>query len=471
MAFNSTTDRALAISIDLSGLVNARINSMTGVQKRERALKEAKFQQIVMDSGLSYDAQIEYRKKQIDDEKTKPSVDLDYITTLESSVRDLRKLNRFKKIREDYLDNYDSLKSGKISLKSHASFLEEQLLSAQSEEERTEIRNELTNVRTQIADSEINTLNNRVLLAQKDGTINVLSSTIDDLNKRKAFADLSGNTEESSAWDVSIISLTKQLNETKVANTINDIDLRINRSNFGAMQKLDLLNSEIQGADANSPITVAGITYPSTRAYWEGKRDSYIAGNGGDGDFSSFFGDFESEVKSKIDTVSSINKFGFVPVITIESISNDYGVIASRPEFVNYEAKINSSRTSALGYGVDKSASALVSSSVESLQLNSGLETLNSLESKFGIDLSSRKSELNAAIISKGSSLPSIKSAAEQLKQVGAETPAEEVPEGTTPKDIFGQNVQPPKIIPATQPQTPVAPITPAAPAVQVKTI
>ena len=156
--------------------------------------------------------------------------------------------------------------------------------------------------------------------------------------------------------------------------------------------------------------------------------------------------------------------------MTLESIQNDYNNLASRPEFAAVNDKLTASKVAALGYGVDKSASALVNSATEALQLTSGQETLKSLQSKFGIDTTAKQFELQSQIISKGSQLPSIKAATEQLTKVGAETPAAELPANTEPGALFKTNNQPsttPGIAtpPASGTGTP-APETPAAPAV-----
>lgn len=457
MAFNNTT-KSQQVSINLAAMVGNRVQAVIETQKRERAKSEAQFQQTVIDQGLSYEAQIEFRKQQIENENKKTAPDSVYITTLEGSVKDLRKLNRYKQIREDYLTKYEDLKSGKLNLQQMAGFLQDQLDNAPDEEARAEIRKELSDNRVAISDSEVNVLKNRVLLAQKDGTIDTLNGTIDDLAKRKAFADLNGNAEESSAWDVSLTSLRKQLNEVKVSNTLHDIDLKVSRTASSAIQKLDMLNSEISGAEGNSPITVNGVAYKSAKEFWTSQRDNYIAGSGAIDGFKNFFGDIESDVKSKIDTVSKINKFGFVPLPTLDAINQDYTILATRPEFVNQGDKLVASKTAALSYGVDKSANALIDSSVDTLQLNSGSQALDSLQSKYGIDTTTYKSQLNQKIIQKGAELPSIKKAADQLKTVGAETPATTVPDSNTPKEVLKQNNQPPEIIPKTE--TP--PATPA---------
>lgn len=443
MAFNTTIDRAITISVRLGDVVNAQVATMNMVRKREQSLKEAAFQQTVIDQSLPYEAQLEYRKKQLADVKATPgAIDAEYVSTIEGSIKDIRKLIRFKKIREDYLSSYDALKSGKINLGQHLQFLEDQYRNIPDEDARNEIRNEITSVRAQINESETNTLNNRVILAQKDGTVAMLQSAIDAVSTKKAMADLTGNLEESSAWDISLVSLKKQLNETKIVNSLHDLDFKI--SNYGgtSIQKLDMLNSEIAKSDGNTPITVQGVTYNSAKDFWTGTRNSYINGTG-DGQFANILNDLEGEVKNKIDTVSAVNKFGFVPVTTLESIQNDYNGLAARPEFATVVDKLTPSKVAALSYGVDKSANALINSSVEALQLQSGQESLKSLQAKFGIDTTAKQFELQGLIISKGSQLKSIKDATTQLQKVGAETPSTELPTGTTPGELFKSNNQP----------------------------
>lgn len=463
MSFKTTSEKASAFAIDLGGLVNGRLNAVVSARRRDQSNKEAKFQQTVVEQGLSYDDQIEYRKQQIATEKASASPDLDYITQISGSISSLRQLNRFKKIKDDYLKNYDALKAGKISLKDHEGFLKTQLASATDESSREEIQNELSAVRTQIVEAENSTLQNRVLLAEKDGTVAALQTAIGQVTKKKALADLSGNTEESSAWDISLLGLRQQLNQTNVANTLHDVDFKLNRKASGATEKLGLLNDEISKADSKTPITVGGTTYSSAKDFWTGKRDAYIAGNG-DANFTSFFVDFESEVKTKIDTVSKINTYGTVPTTTLDAIQNDYRTLSLRPEFKDIGDKLANSQIAALSYGVDKAANAIITSSTETLQLNTGTEGLNTLERKYGIDLTQSKTDLNQGIISKASQLKGIKDATQQLKDVGAETPSLTA---MTPTDVLAADKQvtpltPPKpVTPVVAPTTPTTTTTP----------
>lgn len=223
-----------------------------------------------------------------------------------------------------------------------------------------------------------------------------------------------------------------------------------------------MLNNQISTADGNSPITINGTRYNSAKDYWTGTRDAYINGIGATGNFQSFFNDFEKEVQSKIDTVSKVNKFGFVPVSTLEGIQNDYNNLSNRSEFVNVNTKLTASKVLALSYGVEKSANALITSATEALQLKTGQDALKSLQLKFGIDTTGKQFELQGRIISKGSELPGIKNATDLLKDVGAETPSEELLPGTEPESVFKANNQP-TIIPVNNSKQPEATPTPSA--------
>lgn len=456
MAFNSSSQDAIKITADLGTLVANRITAVQAVRKREQALSESRFQQAVVEQGLTYEAQIEYRKKQIEDEGKKISQDKEYIASLQKSLADVRKLKKFRDIREDYLASYESLKAGKTNLQQHQEFLTSQISSVTDEDMRKELREELTKVRTEIRQAEIDTVNNRIQIAQKDGTVFLLQNTINEVSKQKAFADLAGNEEESSAWEFSLVNLRQQLEQTKVVQAVHDIDLEVTRKGGTAIQKLERLNNEINFADSSTPIKIDGREYGSASEFWSQTRDKYLAG-AGSGVFENFFAEFNQQVQNKISTASRINTFGFVPLATLDAVKRDYETLAQKAEFQPYLETLNNSQIANLSYGVELSSKALVESSVATLQLNTGLAKLNDLQTRYGIDTSTQRENLNQQIISKGSQLPSIKQAGENLAKVGAETPAPEVPKGTTPKEVFQTNVQPQKAPVDTQITTPKA--------------
>jgi len=471
MAFNSSADRSIQISVDLASLVESHVSVIADAQKTARAKSEAAYQQTVIDQGLSYDDQLAFRKQQLKDAKESPGIaDEDYIASLESSISSTRKLVKFQKVRDEYLQNYDDLKTGKINLSQHLEFLNQQFRDETDPDIRTQIRDEISTTRAAITTAEGSTLSNRILLAQKDGTLALLGDVIDEVSRKKATADATGDTEASSSYDVSLSALKKQMNETKVSNTLHDIDMQISSTGGTSLQKLDMLTNQINGSDGNVPVTINGTNYASAKEYWTGTRDAYVNGLGS-GVFGNFFTDLENETKDKIDTVSKVNKFGFVPTSTLDSIQNTYNTIAARPEFANVADKILSSKVASLSYGVDKSSDAIISSSTDALQLKTGQAALAGFQTRYGIDTTAKQSQLQTSIIQKGAELPSIKAASDQLGKVGAETPSPELAPGASPAEIVKSNVLPENVpgtaLPPKKDSTgaPEAAANPAAPA------
>ena len=97
MAKNITTQ----FSIDLNLVVESSITAVKATRRREQIRKEAEFQRAVA-NGLSYEDQLMLREKQLEEEKESSLSEADYIGTLEKSIADTKKLNRFNKYRTRY---------------------------------------------------------------------------------------------------------------------------------------------------------------------------------------------------------------------------------------------------------------------------------------------------------------------------------------------------------------------------------
>lgn len=439
MAFNTPADKAERIVINLEPIVNSGIDAVAIVEKRERAVKEARFHQVVSEQGLSYNDQLERRQEMRNQELKQVTPDSEYLAQLDVEIANLKKLRRFERIREDYYDAYDELLAGNSNLKEFRDFISGVLQQESDPEVREEYRKELSDINKQIASEEIATLNNRVSLAQQDGTESILRKTIRDVEKRQAFAKSNGNDEEATAWDVTLSSLNKQLSQKRIEDSIHDISFDQFKAggSVGAISKLEKLDSIIKSASSKAPVTVDGVTYDSEKDFWSQARSSYIAGNGIIKDMSSFFNEIESEIKEKVDTVSALNKFGFVPTNTLDKIQEDYKSLANRREFEPFLDRLTASQTAALAYGVDKSAEALTQSSVQSLQAQTGVSTLAALQQRYGIDLTSKAIDLQDRVIQAGGQLQSKGQSIGVIERVGGEAPSGELPAGTDPQSIF----------------------------------
>ena len=113
-------------TIDLSTVVNNSITTVRTIRRREQARKESEFQRAIA-NGLSFDEQITMRENQLAEEK-KSSLSSDvYIASLEKSITETKKLNRFNKYRTRYAETLGELSSGKINEEQYLSILQSQL--------------------------------------------------------------------------------------------------------------------------------------------------------------------------------------------------------------------------------------------------------------------------------------------------------------------------------------------------------
>src|SRR3989344_8618289 len=101
MAKNITTK----FSIDLRGVVDNSITAVKSIRKSEQARKEAEFQRAIA-NGLSYESQLSLREKQLKEERDSSFSDPEYIFSLEGSISDTKKLNRFNKYRTKYTTTF-----------------------------------------------------------------------------------------------------------------------------------------------------------------------------------------------------------------------------------------------------------------------------------------------------------------------------------------------------------------------------
>lgn len=480
MAFNTTIDQATRITIDLGGRVNAELRAFSAVRSRERAANEARFYELVADQGLSYADQLDIRQDMLARELDKASPDNEYISNLRKNIAEIRKLRRFEEIREDYLDSYDQLIAGKKNLREHQDFLESQLEDTTDPELRTELRQELSRIREQVTQEEVNTLKNRITVAEKDGTVSTLKDIIKDVKKRRGFAKSNGNDEEVSMWDISLTSLNQQLGQVEIANKVHDINFNIERNGMGAMEKLDELNNNIADADDGAPVTINGTNYTSAKDFWTQTRNAYLSGQGSVLGFGNFFSEIEGEVKAKVDTVGAVNSFGMVPLSTLDAIANDYKELSTREEFEPFAEKLQQSQIAALSYGTGAAATAVTESAVQTLQAQSGINLLSFFESRFGVNLTAQKFDLGNKVLAAGGQLESKAQNAATIDQVGGQSP-QDIP-GQTPIDIFGratdptqqnepQQTQPQQNVPTNQqPQTTVKNEPPKAQTTQPET-
>src|SRR3990167_4353947 len=130
-------------SVDLGAVVDNSIASVKAIRKSEQARKEAEFQRAIA-NGISYEEQLLLRENWLAEERKSSFSDPEYINTLEKSISDTKKLNRFNKYRTKYATTLGDLSAGKINEEQYLSALQNQLSVIDDPDLRLEIQTDVT---------------------------------------------------------------------------------------------------------------------------------------------------------------------------------------------------------------------------------------------------------------------------------------------------------------------------------------
>ncbi len=383
--------------------------------------READFAQRVIDEDLSYDQQLAVRKEMVKLENTRVFPDNGYINTLKEDMRSVRKLSKAQKVRTDYTQSWSDYQEGILNVNKYIAQLEQQLSSTNDAVLRGELEKELAEAQKDKRQGESDLLTNRTTFAKEDGSVEILNEVISELQTARAVEAAVGNEDRVALIDARIASLNKQLNEAEVEQTLLNIEFDAVKSGARSLDKLKTLNNQIASSDSNIPITINGTRFESASQYWEFRRNAYVSGDGS-GIFSDFFNELNMEIEARVDAASNVNQFGMIPAGVLQSILDEYSTLEADPNFAPFGEQIRNARNSALANAVNQSADAILNSAKASLDWTNVDTALNTLESRYGIDLTTYRAQ--AAIdrtTGEGTRLAGIRNQAqEQLIAEGA---------------------------------------------------
>ena len=331
-------------SIDFSQVVKNAVTAIRATRRKEQARKEAEFQRAIA-NGLSYDEQLKLRQKFLKEEKDSGFPDEEYIATLEKSISDTKKLNRFHKYRERYVATLNELNAGKINEKQYLKELESQLDGVTDPELRLEIQSDIAAASKQVKTYNDTILANQVVFAQKDGTEKVLNESIARVNAARTDAVLSDNQDEVGMWDETLLALNGQLNTVKVENSITSFQAKSATLGVSPVEKLDFINNQLNSADADSPFRVGEKTYASQREFWTQQRDQYLAGQS-----ETLGGNFFEELNVYTDGQIAVDnaKFGHTTQQALDAVNLQYNQLAGRSEMTPFLLNLDNSRTTSM---------------------------------------------------------------------------------------------------------------------------
>lgn len=324
---------------NIESVVNGSIRTIQAVRNIEFARRESEFQKAI-NSGMNYDAQIDFRKKQLEEAKASPFSDEEYTLRIENSLSERKSLARLEKLRNKYKESLDAYGSNKESIDGHIDILNDILSKEQDPTFRQEVLDQLSSAHQKKNLIELNAIKNRAIVAEKDTSIPLIEKSISDVQTRRALASINKNDDEVAMLDDTLVSLKGAKSKLQIESSENEITFQSNRKNLKSNDKLGLLNNYIESSDISTPITYNGVSYPSVKAYWENRRNDYIA--------KDYFGEVQKELDAETAKIAETSPFGQIPIARIDAVNNFYKNVAQRPEFAPYKDVLEQQRVDAV---------------------------------------------------------------------------------------------------------------------------
>lgn len=368
-------------SVNLGAIVSSSINAVQAVRRSDQAKKEAEFQRAVAD-GLSYEEQLAIREKQLNDEQTSGYPDNDFIKTLQDSISNTKKLQRFNNYRTKYATSLGELSAGKINEEDYLERLKSMLVGVDDPELRLEIQNDVATAEGKVKTYRDTILDNQVRKAKYDGTQKSLKDAITKVKAARSTAALSDNEDEVTAYDETLSALNAQFSTVRVQDSLTDFQVKSSTKGTNPMEKLDFINDEIRKSDANTAIKIGDRTYESAAQFWSLERDSYLSGT------SQIFGNFFTELTN--DTKNSVAadaaKFGYPTQVVLDKALATFNDLRGRSEVAPFLNKLDITQADVMSGAVDTLAKTINSVGTNNLTFKEADAQLQTIAQKYGIN-------------------------------------------------------------------------------------
>ena len=331
---------------------------------------ENNFNRLIVEQSLTLQDQLDYRKEQlkrVSDDPTERKKIRAEITALNERVVQ-------QKFSEEYLGKVADVSSGITSIDSVINWLNDQLVSAKSPDVRLSIGKALDQKESEKFTLTKSLLQNQTDYALKDKTESIINTQLSRITTEKNKALLANNPELASGYDLQIQALQKALFENSIDKDIKNFAVSTVTGYASAAALLDSYNNKISSSPSTGPVKIGDVTYASSQEFWKFKRDSFLADNSESGFFSRFNSEKNTEIKVK-------NSQNGLMTDDIKRISMEYDSLLVRPELVNYQFKVNSTKQDSIQLGVDFLASNAVNKFNADYDLSSATAKLNSLKS------------------------------------------------------------------------------------------
>lgn len=377
-----------SFSLPLGDFVSRQQTVFQSSRTRARDFIVRDFSQRVIDEGLSYQDQKDFYNSLISKEKDRVFVDEDYIKDLKKNVTDLNKLIRAEKFTNEFNEKFDNLVSGQLSIGDHVSFLETELSGAIDADLKATIQTKLSEAKQAQYTSQKSIFDNQVTYALNDKTEDVLQGMITKAQKKKNEALLGGDNDWASAIDVQLLSLNKQLAQSRLQKQVSE-NIARSLADPNPVNTLAQLNQRLSEADTAVPVTVNGTTYDSARDFWDAEKSNYL-GSG------QFFNELNQFWTNHINATQARSQASLVP--ELRTIKSNLETMLSNPDLVQYGQLSADTVDLIMRHGADLAGNNIVAQAKSDFNFSKAAKQLEELNSFSGIDMTTKYQDIIASV-------------------------------------------------------------------------
>lgn len=369
MAYERNTTEKIVKGDSLDAFVSNLSKSFATQMAVRNAEEEVKFNEAIVEQGLSLEDQLEFRKGQLSNVADDPAEK----KRIRAEIATLKQLVTQKKFSDDYVQKLSDFQSGLSSVDSVINWLEGQKTTATDQAVLNKINEQLAQKKSEKFTMTKQLLENQTKYAVDDKTDSILSEQIGRVNTAKNKALLSGDDTLVSMYDLQLQSLNKAKTENGIVKDITTMATTSATGYSGAVSLLDSYNSKISSSASTGSITVGGVTYGSSKEFWTFKRDSYLSDSSNQG----FFGRLNDETNTKIKVSDSKNN---LTVNTLGDTTRVFDNLQGRPELAGYQERLTTAKQDSLQTGANLLSDRITNRFAVDYDLNKAVGEINGLK-------------------------------------------------------------------------------------------
>jgi len=325
--------RVKEFTIDLGEIVKARLDSFVFSRKRIRALRESEFQRMIVDNDLSFQEQLDYRKRQLEEEQGKSYPDNEFIDEIKSSITVLKKLVRQRKYRDKYFTFLQEMASGKKTLEDHLEYLQNELENAFDRDTRDQIQELIIKATEAKREQDRKIIDSQIAFNRKDRTAKSLNEAIDLVKTQLAKPEIQRDNALRTSYQQQLRTLEKEKLEVEIEDKLNWMAVSLvseDRKN-PSLWKLEVFSGFRDKAGTDLPVNIGGVRYNSAKEFWQTTLNNYIQ--------TDFVNEYIKENKTEANVMW--NQLGLLPQTYLQNLVSKNQTLKNHPDLRDFQQTIS----------------------------------------------------------------------------------------------------------------------------------